>query len=143
MNMVSEISSLALLIAMAINIMPADIDTITVSVPDKEEAMSFSLLKDGGWAPTDLKGQEPAVLYVDGTQLTVKHSDGEQTVDLLEEFCLEEGTKLGDVTKIEFRRRTVTIKKHKDGIDYVTKWVKEDGNEEAVVIEMRWSKKAE
>ena len=132
--MAMGISFFAVLIVTTINMMPADIDTFTMNVPEHEnEVIRFAKQTDGGWEVIDSEEASRGRLFVDGTKITIKGEDEEITQDTSEILGLDEETDWDNLKEFKMRQFTVRIDRRKDGLTYTVTGPEEDEKSEHII----------
>jgi hypothetical protein len=134
--METGVSILVIVLVATVNMMPADVDTFTVTAPDEDSnsvTIRVTKLADGGWKAVEPAEEKLGTFYVKGTVFTTRHEDEDVTLDLAETLGVDENTDWKTLTEI----KTIKIKSQENGIDFVIK-AGDEGDESERVLRARW-----
>jgi hypothetical protein len=134
--MATGVSILVVVLVATVNMMPADVDTFTVTAPDEESksvTIRITKLADGGWKVVEPAEEKLGTFYVKGTVFTTRYEDEDVTLDLAEMLGVDENTDWKTLTEI----KTIKIKNQENGIDFVIK-PGDEGDESELVFKARW-----
>ena len=136
MTPVAILPLFSLIIAIVLNLIPADVTSFTV---ESERATLRCTKQAGGdWILADESGRGNRVAFhVDGTKVTMKEAEKEQTVDLGDHLGIDKDADWSKIKTFNIRDNALAIERKPDGLDLVFQPERKvDANQQR--IRVRW-----
>jgi hypothetical protein len=118
---------ISLILAIVMNLIPANVTSFTVEGLDEGLTLRCTKHDDGDWVLTDEVGKGDRVAFrVDGTKLTMKDADKEQTIDLAGQLGIDQDADWSKIEELKIRGNVLAIERKPDGLDLVFRPEKKD-----------------
>ena len=118
---------ISLILAIVMNLIPANVTSFTVEGLDEGLTLRCTKHDDGDWVLTDEVGKGDRVAFrVDGTKLTMKDADKEQTIDLAGQLGIDQDADWSKIEELKIRGNVLAIDRKADGLDLVFRPEKKD-----------------
>ena len=130
------ISFLAILIVVALNLVPGNVTTFTIQMNEKE-SISFTKQSDGGWKAVALPKDDLGTYQVDGAKLTINGQGKTYTQDFSTMLGVDKNSDWKNLKAIRYGDTPVLIDRKENGFDLIRK-VKEGGGETNQIYKVRW-----
>ncbi len=130
-------SLIEILIVIALNVFPADVESFTIRHPGENDAIRLTRQADGGWRM--LPDEIGAVFHVEGGNLTVKAGEREHTRDFAELLGIPEGADWSTLESVEIGggAAAIRIEHVRDGFDLVLSPAGAGAAEQAIRFSVR------
>ena len=136
-------SFLIIMLGIALNIVPSDVRSFTMTPPPDQRSIEYVRQPDNGWTVATTNKINKAEVFVAGTQLTVASQGHNMTMSLINVLGVTKDTEWKTVDHLSFGRGIIKIERQTNGVNLVLNSGEQQAtNDVRQIYQVRWNQKS-